>query len=217
LVLAASARLAGTLLLGWAAVSLFVVGWAYLRNDPSVFGKRPDGARSRLVTLLLFPYLLVLGTVWHAVRVCSRERCVSSLGPGIWIARRLLPDEIPSEVETLVDLTCELLEPVANRRDRAYVCFPILDGAAPSCAAMDAVLARLDGVERVLIHCAQGHGRTGLFAAALLLRRGWARTPEHALARVVAARPGVRLSAVQLRALHQYAERHQCAWTNDSV
>ena len=49
----------------------------------------------------------------------------------------------------------------------------------------------------VYIHCAQGHGRTGFFACALLLRRGLAATAAEAEARVVAARPGVKLRQAQ--------------------
>jgi hypothetical protein len=41
----------------------------------------------------------------------------------------------------------------------------------------------------------------------LLLRRGLADSPEQALAQVIAARPGVRLSAAQARALREYADQ----------
>jgi protein-tyrosine phosphatase len=49
----------------------------------------------------------------------------------------------------------------------------------------------------IYIHCAQGHGRTGMFAAAVLLSSGQAATPEEALRLVTSARPGVRLSGDQ--------------------
>jgi protein-tyrosine phosphatase len=83
---------------------------------------------------------------------------------------------------------------------------PILDAAAPPLDELQAAIERVATSERVLIHCAQGHGRTGLFAAALLLRRGLADTPEQALARVTAVRPGVRLSKPQRRVLDEYAQ-----------
>jgi protein-tyrosine phosphatase len=60
---------------------------------------------------------------------------------------------------------------------------------------------------RVYVHCAQGHGRTGLFAAAVLLARGAAATPAEAVARVRAVRPGVRLKPAQRRWLARWVEK----------
>jgi protein-tyrosine phosphatase len=82
----------------------------------------------------------------------------------------------------------------------------MLDAAGPPLTTLQAAVERVATAERVLIHCAQGHGRTGLFAAALLLRRKLADTPEQALAQITAVRPRVRLSAAQLRVLREYAD-----------
>lgn len=205
LALALAASLTVQLALGWLALSLICVGWAYLRHDTRVFGKRPDGTRQLAATIALLPYLVALDLVWQLVRLTSREPAVSQLDGQVWLARRLLAHELPAEVETIVDLTCEQVEPAAIRQRPHHVCFPILDATAPRLDEFRAAIERVAAAERVLIHCAQGHGRTGLFAAALLLRRGLASTPEQALARISAARPGVRLSRVQEQALRDYA------------
>jgi hypothetical protein len=202
---AATCELAGRIVFGWLGLSLLCVGWAYLRHDTRVFGKRPDGTRHVAATLALLPYLAVLGLVWQLARLTSREPAVSQLDGPLWLARRLLAHELPAAVETIVDLTCEQVEPAGIRQRPHYVCVPILDATAPRLDELRAAVERVAAADRVLIHCAQGRGRTGLFAAALLLRRGLAATPDEALARITAVRPGVRLSSVQRQALDDYA------------
>lgn len=50
-----------------------------------------------------------------------------------------------------------------------YRCFPVLNACAPSVGKLVEFLDSLDRETGVLyIHCAKGHGRTGLFAVALL-------------------------------------------------
>jgi hypothetical protein len=56
----------------------------------------------------------------------------------------------------------------------------------------------------VLIHCAQGHGRTATIAAAVLVRLELAADAEEALARVRAVRPFAVPSREQKAALMQY-------------
>jgi protein-tyrosine phosphatase len=79
-----------------------------------------------------------------------------------------------------------------------YLCVPTLDALTPSDSiARQAIdrIARSDGP--VYIHCAQGHGRSAAFAAAVLIRRGLARDVEEAERLLVTKRPGVRLNRRQ--------------------
>lgn len=98
-----------------------------------------------------------------------------------------------------MDLTSEFSEPAAMRSGD-YFCLPILDASIPSLEEF------LNGIERVAshpgpiyVHCAEGHGRTALFAAALLIRWSEAENSEQAMARLSAARPLVRLNSEQAR------------------
>jgi protein-tyrosine phosphatase len=54
---------------------------------------------------------------------------------------------------------------------------PVVDECAPDLAAMEKALDWLDEAiyldKKVLVHCRHGHGRTGTFVAAYLLRRGF--------------------------------------------
>ena len=56
------------------------------------------------------------------------------------------------------------------------------------------------------IHCADGHGRTGLFTAALLGKLSLANTPDAALRIIQNQRPGVKLSFAQNQTLTEYYE-----------
>lgn len=58
--------------------------------------------------------------------------------------------------------------------------------------------ARLEGGERVAIHCRGGIGRTGLVAALILVERGW--SGEAAIRHIRAARP----RAIETRAQERY-------------
>ena len=109
----------------------------------------------------------------------------------------MLGSELPQGIDVIIDLTCEFAEPHAVRKHPGYVAFPMLDGAAPSVEALLASIRSIPQGKVVFIHCAQGHGRTGLFALGLLLYRGYAGSVTEGFALLRAARPGIHLSAGQ--------------------
>jgi protein-tyrosine phosphatase len=104
-----------------------------------------------------------------------------------------------------VDLTAEFAEPLAVRLSPSYRSFPILDGSAPSPESLRAAVAGLrEG--RTFVHCAQGHGRTGLFALAVLLHQRVVPSVEDGLRMLTAARPGIRLNVEQRACIEKYAD-----------
>lgn len=188
--------------LGWCALSLTLAGVAYLGFPRQVFAK--DGETGRIPLgrkLALLPFLLLTWGTWHALRVLGREPAWNELGEGVFLGRRLLPGEYPEGVRTVVDLTWELEERLPPGAVR-YVHWPILDAAGVAPGELRAFAEQLLAEAHPLyLHCAQGHGRTGMVAAALLLARDPGETAAGALARVRAARPGVGLSRPQEAAL----------------
>jgi protein-tyrosine phosphatase len=185
-------------LLLWPALCLAIIGGAYLGFGPGVFGKRPDGSMRTGAVLLLFPYLLYQWGLWHLLRPLRKEKPYDELIPGVLIGRRLLPSEFPPGVTLVVDLTSEFPEPPKIRRGRKYYSLPILDGHFPDRSQLKRVLEILASHSgTVYIHCAEGHGRTGTLAAALLLQSGFAQTAQEAIARVQMSRPLVRLHREQ--------------------
>ncbi len=111
----------------------------------------------------------------------------------------------PETKALLVDLTAEFSEPSVIRCSPSYHSFPILDGSAPTPEALRAAVVSLR-LGRTFIHCAQSHGRTGLFALAVLLSSGAARSVGDGLRMLKAVRPAIRLSRDQQRCIEISAQ-----------
>ncbi len=195
------------LLLLWPAVSFMTVALGYLRFGPRVFGKRSDGTLAILNVIVLLPYLIYLWSVWYALRLVKREPAYNELTEGVLIGRRLLSSELPGEITTIVDLTCEFSEP-RRLRSKSYLLFQVLDGFVPSVEQLlDWARAINSAPPPIFIHCAEGHGRTGLMAALLLLVKGQAESAAEAVQLVQSKRPLVRLSKRQFQLLDAAVER----------
>jgi protein-tyrosine phosphatase len=191
-------------LLVWPGVSFGLVGLAYLGLGPKVFGKQPCGNLSWWSLLLLLPFLLLTWLTWDLVRRISREDCYNEVASGIFVGRRPLPGELPPEVTLLVDLTAEFPEHPLVRAGREYVAAPMLDaGIANESTFRQLVKQIADWPGPVYIHCAQGHGRTGTVAAAVLVAKGIHPTPEAAIQAMQLVRPKLALNRTQLQFVRQ--------------
>jgi protein-tyrosine phosphatase len=194
-------------LLAWPAVSFLLVTAAYLGLGPRIFGKRSDGRHAWWAVALLLPFLLLTWVVWHLLRLVSREDACNEVAPRLWLGRRPLAAELPPGVDLVVDLTAEFTASAAVVTGRSYLCVPVLDTLAPSEQQLRDVIEHTAGWPGVVyIHCAQGHGRSALVAAALLLRRGLAVDAADAVALLRQARPRVGLQRSQRQLLHRFVE-----------
>jgi hypothetical protein len=186
-------------LLVWPCVSFGLVGLAYLGLGARVFGKRSNGTIAWYSVVALLPYLLLTWTTWHVVRRLSKENCYNEIVPGLFVGRRPLPGELPSGVVMIVDLTAEFPERSGVRIGREYVAAPMLDTGATTETAFKSLVERIANCKRpVYIHCAQGHGRTGMVAAAVLVGKRNCATVVEAMSKLRAARPGIDLGRNQL-------------------
>jgi len=189
----------------WLGCDFLVLGIAHARGSHRVFGKTANGTLPLWSWLTFLPLFLYTTVVWHLIRVFSREPARSSVTEHLVVGRRLLTSETEDEFDNFVDLTAEFSEPSSIRSSPSYRSFPILDGAAPAPEALRAAVGSLRP-GRTFIHCAQGHGRTGLFALAVLLSSGVARGVEDGLRMLLAVRPGIRLSKEQYKCIQVYAQ-----------
>jgi protein-tyrosine phosphatase len=194
-------------LLLWPGVSFVLLAGAYAGLGPGVLGKRPDGRLAWWAVVLMLPYLLLTWVVWHVQRRLSKEDCCNEVAPRLWLGRRPFPRELPPGVDLVVDLTAEFPAPRGLTAGRSYRCLPTLDALVPHDPDVEnlaAEVASWPGV--VYVHCALGHGRSALLAAAVVLRRGLAATPREAEALLRQARPAVRLKPAQRRLLQRLTE-----------
>ncbi|WP_417387310.1 dual specificity protein phosphatase family protein [Gimesia sp.] len=195
-------------LLLWPAFSFALVSAGYFGLGPRIFNKSEEGLVPYLNQCLLLPYLLYLNGIWHLSRLLRPEPPLHQLTENLYISRRLLSRELPTEIVHVIDLTCEMSEPL-ELRSRGYHCFPVLDRAAPSVDSLCNWIEQTAALEGpLLIHCAEGHGRTGLFTAALLLYIGQASSMEEALQFIQSQRPLVRLSREQKKTLEDFFNGH---------
>lgn len=187
------------LLLVWFGVTLVAVALNYaFPNHCSVFGKAA-GRVPPTRKILLAPFLLLLYGTWHILRKTSVENPFVELAPGFFIGRRLVAHEYPP-VQTLVDLTAEFDEHVPI--GATLLAFPILDGAPARPDKLKEIARRIaTSSEPCYLHCAQGHGRTSMIAAAVLIERGLAANVAEALAMIAKVRPGAKPNTDQRAAL----------------
>jgi len=205
-----SLRFGGWLwLLAWPACSFAFVSAAYFFNRPGMLTKTKSGAVSTWLSILIAPYFLMTWSVWWCVKYLSGEHAHDEIDGEFVLGRRLTFNEMPNDIECVVDLTAEFSEPTAIRKNFRYVLYPILDGHEPPQLEPFQCFARelAESEERLFIHCAQGHGRTGMLAVALLLERGSSDSVEQALNMLQACRPKLRVNSAQRRFLDRYFEQ----------
>lgn len=186
----------------WVVGSWLVVAAAYLLRLPKLLGKRSDGRVSPLATVALGPYLAPTWLMFELQRLLSRESPVDLIANGLFISRRPYPSEIPPGVGLIVDLTAEFPERKDVRERWRVIHVPVLDGSAPTREQIDAIVHAIERARApVIIHCAQGHGRSAVATCAVLISRG--ATLENAEMTVLERRPGARMNSDQRRFLSE--------------
>jgi hypothetical protein len=188
----------------WLGANFLALGIAHAAGAHRVLGKRSDGSLPLWSWLVFLPLYTYTTAVWYVLRILSREPAQNTVTDNLVVGRRLLPSEVDGQFDNYIDLTAEFAEPPAIRRSAAYWCFPILDGSAPDPKVLREAVDRLRP-GRTFVHCAQGHGRTGLFALALLLRTGTVRTVEEGLRMLRTVRRGTSLSRTQRQCIENFA------------
>lgn len=186
----------------WPALTCGVLAIAYGFVRPSlVCGKTESGRVSPLLLTLNLPWLAFTWIAWLLTVAISREPSVNPIsGTNVSISRYPLFGVNLASFDRIFDLTSEF--PRAYSHSARYHCFPTLDGVALS--DLNA-LPTVEANEKVLIHCAQGHGRSATFASLLLARNSAFSTPEVAHLAILEARPGARISRSQQRQLNMFS------------
>jgi hypothetical protein len=166
---------------------------------------------------VLLPYTALGAIVLYLARWFDSEGLLNPVMPGIYIGRLPFPYERPrlreAGIRAVLNVCWEF--PRLSGADREpeieTVSVPILDGSPPTDQQFGEAIGwvarwRAEG-RCVLVHCAQGHGRSATVLAAILVRLGLATDAEQALSMVSAARPRAMPSREQREALNRYTSR----------
>jgi hypothetical protein len=164
--------------------------------------------RRGLAAMLLFPYR-ALGRL--TLRL-SREKAISLVAPRLYIGRLPFPREYAklngSGITAILNLCAEFPPLNSKQPGLTFAHVPILDGTAPAerqfLAALELIANWYAEGQVILIHCAQGHGRSATIAAAALCRLDHDIDADGALALIRTARPGARPSRGQCEALVKF-------------
>ena len=196
-----------SLILIWAGVSWLLVGLAYFSLGAKVFGKNPDGNMSIWSRLVLLPYLLGNGLIWHLQRVIFREDCYNEIIPRLIVGRRSFAQELPDDLSVIIDLTAEFVEPKDVMDGKIYICVPTLDASVPKDQDIINLVKTIcyyhDRQKTIYIHCALGHGRAAAVAAGVLLSKGLVTDVDDALKFLKEKRSSVKLNSVQIEGLER--------------
>ncbi len=197
------------LILVWPAVSFGIISAGYLALGPPVYGKSNSGRLSVINRILLLPFLLYLWSAWYLLRLVKRENAFDQVTDRLIIGRRLLSRELPESVDRVVDLTSEFDEP-GRLRNSEFHSFQILDGFVPTKNQLQHWANKVAAMQgTVYIHCAEGHGRPGLVAAAVLIETRQCSSIEEAIELLSTCRPLVRLGTRQMSLLKALYGTHR--------
>ncbi|MBB6431222.1 phosphatase domain-containing protein [Algisphaera agarilytica] len=185
------------IILIWFGLCCIVLGFAYLRPGLNLFCKTDTGRIPLYMSVIAFPYLAFTYVVWRVNVGLVSESALIVIDDNLIVGRRLFPHELPRQVTHVVDLTTEFSEPSGVVERVAYQHLPIMDGHVPLRDRLLQTLEELPEDAVVYIHCAQGHGRTGLVAMALLFLRGEIASVSEGISLLQSKRPGIRLNSAQ--------------------
>ena len=173
-------------LLLWLIVNLIVMTTAYALNNPKfILAKKEDGSVNYFLLLINLPWLLFSWFVFYVQMLMSRENRVDEVvNSSIFIASKSARNFDYSSYDVVVDLTAEFLK--AKVGGATYISYANLDGMPLSKLYEDVSIFQN---KKVLVHCANGHGRSALFVAKLLKDLGKVESYEEGLLRVKQSRP----------------------------
>lgn len=167
-----------SVIFAWFAVANLAIAATYLwAPDLGVkwLSKDLETGRLHYRGWWLAPYLLGLWWFWAVKHLILQEKPFDLVADGIYVGRFCMryPSEFPVDCTHVVDLTAEFPVRGEVRRGRTLRCLPCLDREMPEEEALGLLaleVAEWGGV--TYIHCANGHGRSAVLAAMVLVLRG---------------------------------------------
>jgi Dual specificity phosphatase, catalytic domain len=204
---------------GYLAIGLFSLAIAYGMKQVGVPVEEVarDPRWTFALHVLLTPYRLLAWLCLALMRRIDRKSSMSRVGTGLFVGR--LPSRaeqdrlVENGIDAALNLCAEFPRPSPSGAGSNVLYVPMLDGSPPSdrqlSIAVDWIVARRSEGRTVLIHCAQGHGRSATVAAVALCRLGEASGFDEAIEQIRASRPKAQPSKDQRSAAIRFLASEQ--------
>lgn len=195
----------------WTALSLTLVGGAYIFDIAKIFRKRENGVIPFYIRWAFIPFLLgaQLYNAWS--RKHDKVPPLQQINEHLFLACRLFPSDIETIKEegitAILDVTCEFdgLEWTSTQENINYLNIPVLDHSVPTRSQLNQAINWIDHHvkkdRRVIVHCALGRGRSVFVMAAYLLSQNKDVDAHQVLAQIKETRETANLNKRQLRHL----------------
>ncbi|MEH0021462.1 MAG: diacylglycerol kinase family protein [Desulfobacter sp.] len=201
------------LMLGWGAVSFWLVTSAYFLNTGRIFRKRGDGSIPGYIRWLFIPVLLLIRIYNLWARKNDVVPPLQKIDDRLFLARRPVVSEIDEikacGIGAVLDVTAEFSTLDWGLLDEgiSYLNIPVLDHKPPNRSQLIRAVNWIHGQVKkgrsVMIHCALGRGRSVMIMAAYLISREPGLTAEQAVARINKIRVTARLNRQQRKLLNR--------------
>lgn len=200
----------------WSALSLLLVGGAYIFDIAKVFRKRENGVIPFYIRWAFVPFLFgaQLYNAW--ARKHDKVPPIQKINEHLFLACRLFPSDIDTLKENgitaILDVTCEFdgLEWSSTQENINYLNIPVLDHSVPTHSQLNQAINwihhHVQKDRRVVVHCALGRGRSVFVMAAYLLSQNKDADVHQILAQIKETRETANLNK---RQLHHLAKRHK--------
>ncbi|MDN3380355.1 MULTISPECIES: diacylglycerol kinase family protein [unclassified Pseudoalteromonas] len=200
----------------WTALSLLLVGGAYVFNIAKIFRKRENGVIPFYIRWAFVPFLLGAQVYNAWSRKHDKVPPLQQINDHLFLACRLFPSDIDTMKEhgitAILDVTCEFdgLEWSSTQENINYLNIPVLDHRVPTRSQLNQAINWIDHHvkedRRVVVHCALGRGRSVFVMAAYLLSQDKEADVHKVLAQIKETRETANLNKHQLRHL---VKRHR--------
>jgi len=192
-------------LMSWLAISCVWVSAAFVLHRPEMLmGKRQTGEVFLPFCVINLPFLVIYWFVWLIRHLLFRHEPVNLID-GTNVSVSCWPGfHVPLDgYDLVIDATSEMPKwyKLGNAK---YVCLPNLDGVPLD---RDDLPMEIHRDMRILVHCAQGRGRSAMMASHIMQKLGYADTADKAVSLLHSSRPSISLTRHQLLQLERMFQK----------
>ncbi|MCB1053510.1 MAG: dual specificity protein phosphatase family protein [Acidobacteria bacterium] len=196
---------------GWSTLCLSWFGLCYALHKPKWLLRKGKEGINTLYLLLNLPWLSVTYLIFGLERLFSREAMWNQIGDTpLFIGAYPWNSGELGAFDWIIDLTAEF--PRSAPHHPGYCALPNLDGMP-----LESIpLPNWKSTDTILIHCAQGHGRSALLAAFVLQHMGFVNDFHAGLALVRKSRPKAIPNQFQCQKMQDLINRGRTQTANSS-